>query len=647
MNNSFTHARWRLDEKALFLNGFGFGSRYPVTVVSVSGYALTEKQLESLSGLMSDALPAFNNNLQISAPEAGDPFRVSLKWIIDTVHQLQKIAEQAVYEYGRILSLDRERSKFFIPVTPASRKLLLDLLLVILELMNSQLQEKSPQIQLKRVAQVIADLQKNSSQGSNVKFFMQAAFEMGMPFKELPGQMVQYGLGKRGRWMSSTFSDETPVIAAIMARNKPLGAAILRKAGIPVPSHKMASNADKALKIAEEFGYPVVVKPADRDGGVGVAAGLQNREELVTAFKSALKCSNNILVEKHVDGKDYRITVFQDEVISAVERVPGGVTGDGRHTLRELVEQLNADPRRGTDRHAQLKQLAWNNEAIALLKQHGLERSSVPEAGKFIRLRRTANLASGGTPTGVFDQIHPDNQRLAIRAAQALRLDIAGIDLLMPDISRSWRETGAFICEVNGQPSLGGQTMGGKLYAPMLQKLVPDNGRIPIALVLGIPSSGTLVHDLEAQLLQKGVVAGCHDTAGVRINGEIIHDGNIDPFAAGEMLTMSRSVEAIVLNISNGRVLLTGLPVARFDLLVLVGPHMTASDTAGEPNPEKLKRELLELILPGCDGKVVTIDDRDSYKHLTPAGWEQVIAPGQAVEKITSVMLGISRHGVK
>ena len=289
----------------------------------------------------------------------------------------------------------------------------------------------------------------------------------------------------------------------------------------------------------------------------------------------------------------------------------------------------------------------WNNEAIALLKQHGLDTSSVPAPGTFIRLRRTANLASGGTPTGVFDQIHPDNQRLAIRAAQALRLDIAGIDLLMPDISRSWRETGAFICEVNGQPSLGGQTMGGTLYDPMLRKLVPDNGRIPIAVVIGIPSSGTLVHDLETQLLKKGIVAGCHDATGVRINGEVISDGNIDPFAAGEMLTTNRNVEAIVLNISDSRVLLTGLPFARFNLLVLAGPLIAQSDGGHQPNHEMLTRELLELILPGCDGKLITINDTNSYTHLTPAGWKQVIAPGQAIEKITSLMLELSRHGFK
>ena len=349
MNTSFTHETWKLDGKVFFLNGYGFGSRYPVTVVSVSGSAMTKQQLETLSELLGDLLPAFINKVQISVPEEGDQFRISLEWILDTVFQLQNIAEQAVYECGRLLSIDQERSKFFLPGAAGSRKKLVDLLRVILELMNSKLHGKNPQLQLKRVTQVVADLQKNHSQESNVKFFIKAAFEMGMPFKELPGQVVQYGQGKPGRWMSSTFSDETPFIAARMARNKPIAAAILRKAGIPVPGHKIARDVDSALKIAEEFGYPVVVKPADKDGGLGVAAGLRTPEELVTAFKSAMKYSNNILVEKHVNGKDYRITVFQNEVISAVERVPGGVTGDGRHTIRELVELLNADPRRGTD----------------------------------------------------------------------------------------------------------------------------------------------------------------------------------------------------------------------------------------------------------------------------------------------------------
>lgn len=643
MNKSEEETTWRLEGNALVLKGFGFGSRYPVVVATVRGVALSGKQLEELSGLLCTSLPELENNLPDADYGAEEPFRISLHWLLDTVHRMLLIAGQPVYECGRILSIDRELSGIVLPAAPRSEKPLLDLLRILLELMDCQVQAKNPHKQLKRVGQIVTDLQKNNKQPSNIKFFMQAAFEMGVPIQELAGNVLQYGQGKRGRLMLSSFSDETPVIATTLARNKIFTAAVLSLAGIPVPDHRPANTLDTALATARQLGYPVVIKPADLDGGVGVAAGLRSPEELTAAFRIALEKSRNILVEKHVEGRDYRVTVFQGEVVSAVERVPGGVTGNGRHTVRELVEQLNADPLRGTGRLAQLKRLTWDNEAVTLLKQERLDPSSIPEPGRFVRLRRAANLATGGVPVGVFDKVHPDNRLLAVRAAGILRLDIAGVDLLMPDISRSWRQTGGVVCEVNAQPNLGGQTMGGTLYALILGKMMTGNGRIPAAVVLGSRPSCTLVRDLETRLLQQGMVPGCHDSAGVRVNGQVIRDGDIDPFSAGEMLTLDRNTDAMVLSVSDGSVLSTGLPFARFDLLVLAGAVSAASDRHERPDPEITMRELLELLLPCCDGKVITIEGTawktDSLRHLTTAQWEPEASPDKAMELVTAAML--------
>ncbi len=643
MNKSEEETTWRLEGNALVLKGFGFGSRYPVVVATVRGVALSGKQLEELAGLLYRHLPILKNSVQQYSPEAEHAFRSDLQWMLGTVHRMQMIAGQPVYECGRILSIDRDFSKVLLPATARSEKPLLDMLRLLLELMDCQVQAKNPHKHLKRVVQLISDLQKNNPQPSNIKFFIHAAFKAGVPFQELAGQVFQYGQGKRGRLMLSSFSDATPVIASTLSRNKIFTATILSLAGIPVPDHRPANTLDTALAAAHQLGYPVVVKPADLDGGVGVAAGLQSPEELTTAFRSTLEKSRNILVEKHVEGRDYRVTVFQGEVVSAVERVPGGVTGNGRHTVRELVEQLNADPLRGTGRLAQLQRLTWDNEAVTLLKQARLEPNSIPESGRFVRLRRAANLATGGVPVGVIDRIHPDNRLLAVRAAGILRLDIAGVDLLMPDISRSWRETGGVVCEVNSQPSLGGQTLGGTLYTLILGKMVSGNGRIPAAVVLGSAPSCTLVRDLETRLLQKGMVPGCHDSAGVRVNGQVIRDGDIDPFSAGEMLTLDRTADAMVLSVRDGRVLSTGLPFARFDLLVLAGAVSAASDLHEQPDPEITMRELLELLLPCCDGKVVSIEgaawETDSLRHLTTALWEPEASPDKAMELVTAAML--------
>ena len=643
MNVSAANTAWGLADKTVAMNGFAYGSRYPVVVVSLTGKALTKEQLSGLVKLLHDVLPALEDTVPAFSAAAEDEFRMSVEWFLNTIHQVQRAADLPIYECGRTLSLEKDHATLFLPTGLSSVKPFLDLVRILLELMENQVQGKNPQKQLKRFVQAVTELQKTSPRGANVPFFIQAAFQMGMPFQELPAQILQYGQGKHGRWMYSSFSEETPTIAATVSRNKLVAAAVLRLAGIPVPDHKTAMNMDRALRVAENLGYPVVIKPADLDGGVGVAADLRSREELAAAFRNAQKYSRNILVEKHFEGKDYRVTVFQNEVLSAVERIPGGVTGDGKHTIRELVDRLNTDPLRGEGKHAPLKKLMWNNEAISLLKHVGMDSFSVPAAGEFVRLRRAANVASGGTPVKALDKMHPDNKNLAIRAAQALRLDLAGVDILIPDIAASWHETGAVVCEVNGQPNLGHRTEEKDLFTPILRKLVPGNGRIPITVILGDSSSGTLVADLETELLKQGIEAGCSDARGVRANGQVTAQGEVDPFIAGQMLTVDRNVEAIVLNVNDSNMLFTGLPFARFEFLVLAGEHVTPHDNVDEFASDDLMRDLLELILPACDGKVIPIKgfklNTDQYRHLTSAVWEKPAARSKTIKTLTADML--------
>lgn len=635
MNLSATDTTWSLADKSVSLNGCGFGSNYPVVLISLKGHALTPEQLSGLSELLQDTLPA-PDTMQLTPDETRDGLHISLEWLLHTVQKAQREADLPVYERGRILSMAPPHARLFLPSVLHSVKPLLDLLRTILELMEHQVQGTNPQKQLKRLTHNLADLQKTSPQGSNIPLFFKAAYEKGIPFQEIPSGVIQYGQGSRGHWLFSSFTEKTAFLSAQVARNKPLAGKMLLQAGLPVAESKIATSFDRALRAAEELGYPVVVKPADLDAGQGVSAGLLNPEELKRAFNAAQKLSRNTLVEKHFEGKDYRVTVFQNEVIWAVERVPGGVTGDGKHTVRELVELLNADPNRGEGKHAKLQRLMWNNEAITLLEQAGLDSSSVPEKESFIRLRRTANVASGGTPVGVFDKIHSDNKRLAIRAAQALRLDLAGVDILIPDIARSWLETSAIICEVNACPSLGTITKG-NLFSLILGKMIPGNGRIPIALVLGNQPSSSLVSDLEGKLLKQGVSTGCHDTKSVRVNGEVIKDGLVDLFDAGKMLSVDTTVDAILLSLNNDNVLQTGLPFARFDLLVL----------AGELEEENPMTEILDMILPACDGKIISIEGtkprEQSYGQVTPACWEQPVPADVAAEKIASELMACKR----
>jgi len=308
-------------------------------------------------------------------------------------------------------------------------------------------------------------------------------------------------------------------------------------------------------------------------------------------------------VEKHVEGNDYRVHVYKGEAFWVSHRVPGSVTGDGKNTVAQLLEQLNADPRRGErGSNAPLKRIDLDEEANDLLIEQGFTAQSIPPSGLFVRLRRAANVATGGVPTPVLHEAHPDNLALAIRAARVMGLDLAGVDLLMPDIGRSWLETGAAICEINAQPQYNPG-----VHAGVLQRLVQKDGRIPVVVVLGDEDRGLCqrIADALAQF-------GCPGTATsdeVRVGFTTVGRGPVHAYEAGIALLGDPLVDVAVIGISDRAVLGTGMPVDSFDVLVLAGP-MKAGDGAADWQRWHAFSAMLASM---CHGGVIVNQDRPEW----------------------------------
>lgn len=326
--------------------------------------------------------------------------------------------------------------------------------------------------------------------GINTLSFLQAAHEMNVPWRHVANNIYQFGWGTPSRWLDSSFTDETSNISAGLARDKVACAKVLRDAGLPVPQHQLVKNAAQAVKVAEALGYPVVVKPANLDGGVGVMAGLRDAQAVKHAFDANSPLTDRILVEQFIEGDDHRLVVVKNEVLSVVMRRSARVMGDGVRTVGELIKQTNdlremqtqtLDPRIEQGH----KPILIDDETHAWLRAQGYDLSSVVALDVSVRLRGAANWSQGGTTRDVFGEAHPDNLDLAVKAAEALRLDIAGIDFLIPDISKSWRQSPGAICEVNAQPQF---TVAGR-HQQVLQRLVAKQGRIPVVLVLGCESN--------------------------------------------------------------------------------------------------------------------------------------------------------------
>ena len=401
--------------------------------------------------------------------------------------------------------------------------------------------------------------------GTNKPHLLRVAYALGIPVLALPGGVYQFGWGRRSRLFNSTISDGTSVIGTAWAKNKHQTNALLRMAGLPVPEQAVVASLEEAVAAAQRIGYPVVLKPANLDQGVGVEAGLRNEAELRRAHTRSSLHAITLLLEQHVPGDDYRVDVMQGEVVGAVHRTPAQVVGDGVQCVADLVAAANRE-RQANESASLLKPIELDAEALELLALDGLDTQSVLAAGQKAVLRRTANVSRGGTPVDVTHLIHPDNAALCVQAAALLRLDIAGLDLLIPDISRSWREVGGAFCEVNAQPQTGGAHPW--MFEKILKRFVVGRGRIPAVLVLNNnnDSKRALASEVVAALTQAGL-----RTTQVQGKGQALLEGC-------RAQLMAPDLGAIVVVTDGADLLQWGLPMDRFDVLAVDGWTMPDAD---------------------------------------------------------------------
>ncbi len=625
--------------KAIAVPGCIHGFRSPVVLIPLStGIAGNQPDhLARINALLGKALPGAEAP-PASLSQGPSSMQALVGLALFWTHELQRAGGLPVFERGRILDhAQRDGSSCWVavPAIEGTYRAVNHAFGWVLGVINAVLSGVDGRRQLPALTSVLANLGRLAAKASNAPRFLRAAFELGIPSSLVAGTVFQFGQGARARWLDSSFTDETPRLAAALARDKQLCARALRKAGIPVPGHFAVKDAEEAARRARELGYPVVVKPADQDGGVGVAAGLESAEAVSSAFAAARKYSRTILVEKHFQGRDYRLVVFRGKLIWAIERVPGMVTGDGVKTVQALIDQLNADPRRGEGPNAPRKPLQIDDEARRLLADSGLTLDSVPESGRPVYLRRAANVARGGTAEAVFDQVHPDNARLAIRAASALRLDLAGIDLLIPDIRRSWFDTGAAICEVNGQPYLGQRWAF--LYGKILHQLVAGNGRIPIAVVLGAPADSRLAQSIAKKLSAAGLLAGRADRNGASVGAARVARGPLSALAGGQILMVDKTVEAAVLCVNDAGFLRSGLPFDRFDVLVVAGHSLHDGTDQPLTDPPAVMQHLLRALRSSCQGKVFVSAEFAQTADAEPVD-VQIVAAGKLASVVCQEM---------
>jgi cyanophycin synthetase len=410
-------------------------------------------------------------------------------------------------------------------------------------------------------------LAQRRAMGPSTAALVRAADERDIPWIRLnEGSLVQLGYGKYQKRIQATITSETRQIAVEIASDKRLTHQILEQLGLPVPLQAMVDDAEEAVEEAEGMGYPVVVKPLDGHHGQAVAIGLKNPEEVRGAFEKAREYCSRVIVEACQAGQDFRILVVDGHVVAVAQRVPGHVVGDGRHTIAELVEAVNADPRRGVGHEKVLTRLEMDDQALRLLALAGLSLEAVPEEGRVVYLRSTGNLSTGGTSIDKTDEIHDDNRSMAERAVAAIGLDVGGVDFISPDITRSYKEVGGAIVEINAAPGFRmhvAPTEGKPrdVAGPVIDMLFPrgTRNRIPIAAITGTNGKTTTTRMVAHILKLSGSRVGMSTTDGVYIDGVLTVRGDMTGPWSSQIVLRDPTIDAAVLETARGGIVRSGL----------------------------------------------------------------------------------------
>src|SRR2546423_3887153 len=276
--------------------------------------------------------------------------------------------------------------------------------------------------------------------GPSTAAVVEEAKRRGIPVRRLNNySLVQLGLGKNLRRIQATLSDYTSAIAVEIAQDKDDTKRVLGNIGLPVPNGDVARSFERALEIIDEIGYPVILKPLDANHGKGISGRIDNEDALKHAWNDAREFGDRIVIEQYAEGRDHRILVINGKVVACAEKIPARVIGDGSSSIAQLIERENLDPRRGIGHTKTLTKLPADERTTCFLRKQGLTLASVPEKDQVVYLRSTANLSTGGTAVDRTDEMHLDNITACEMAAGIIGLDIAGIDLLTPDISVPFR----------------------------------------------------------------------------------------------------------------------------------------------------------------------------------------------------------------
>lgn len=471
--------------------------------------------------------------------------------------------------------------------------------------------------------QEMRELREADRLGPSTGSIVEEAASRGIPWIRLNKySLCQLGYGANQKRIQATVTSETSSIGVELACDKEDTKYLLEQAEVEVPRGDIIRR-ERSLKEACGYvGFPLVIKPIDGNHGRGITVDIQNYDDALQAFHHAKESSKSgaIIVEKFIEGQDYRLLVINNKLVAAAIRTPAHVIGDGKSTVQELIDEVNKDPRRGYGHENVLTQITVNELTKTIIKDAGYTLDSIIDKGEKLILKDTANLSTGGTAEDVTDIVHPANVSMAERISKIIDLDICGIDIMTTDISKPLSETGGAVLEVNAGPGFRmhlAPTTGlpRNVAAPVIDKLFPqkgDTGRIPIIAITGTNGKTTTSRLIAHIAKMKGYRVGYTTSDGVYIQNRLLMTGDCTGPASAEFVLKDPTVNFAVLECARGGLLRAGLGFKKCDVAVVTNvaaDHLGLKGIHTVDQLAKVKGVVPETVLP--DGYAILNADDD------------------------------------
>lgn len=469
---------------------------------------------------------------------------------------------------------------------------------------------KYSKAELEQDLQDLQDLYRDSALGPSTEAIVKEAQTKGIPWMPLGTRfLIQLGYGVNQKRMQATMSDRTGILGVELACDKEGTKRILDNAGAPVPKGTVIGYLDELEDaIAAVGGYPIVIKPLDGNHGRGITIDIKSWEEAESAYDAAKEVSRSVIVERYYVGRDHRVLVVDGKVVAVAERVPANVEGDGVSTIEQLIDRTNQDPNRGEGHDNILTRIEVDRTSYQLLERQGYTLDTVLPKGGVCYLRATANLSTGGIAVDRTDDIHPENVWLAQRVSKIIGLDIAGIDIVTPDISRPLREVGGVIVEVNAAPGFRMHVSPSRgiprnVAGAVLDMLFPPgtHSRVPVMAVTGTNGKTTTTRLLAHIFKQTGRIVGYTTTDGTYIGDYLVEPGDNTGPQSAQLILQDPTVEVAVLESARGGILRSGLAFEASDIGVVLNvaaDHLGIGDIDTIQQMAHVKSVVAEAVLP-------------------------------------------------